>query len=824
MQVKLIPSPESGLEEIIINEQVFSVGRHHTPFESYPPAIVNRLSRRHARIITENRQIYLIDTGSRNGTSLNGNKLDDKPVVISNGDEIGFSDKLIYRVAVEDPQNQDSTVLASDAEIHLTLIPDEADLAPIVITRFPFLISKTDRAFSGYPEDYTQDIRYISRKHAYFDAKNTDIYIEDLGSTNGTFVNDTRLSEHRLLLKAGDRIGFGGKRLIYTVHIEIEYPVKDSATEIQGNDDETRIHEVFDEQKTTFVANPNSFLEIFCAGQEEDPDTPGNEQSVPDPDPPTKNPKPAKTAVGRFYRQASIFLRQAREVLAEDSTNTKRSRIVAALFALIVAVGVAFYWSGATKRDIQEALEQANFGRSLDLANEYLQKYPEDKEVGRIAIESMLKYRVPQWIVFIRNKKYQNAQELLDEAANEDTGNIEENKNLIAVLDQIGKLEQYIESRIGIGDKLVIFQDEQPINDLLDWWENEEFYHKKTMQTIANTVPQFKPISERTVSNLRKLKSDRSSYLDAMEQLKSTIAEKLNDHRTDELESRLDAFENKYPKIQGTDRIRKDLQYFRELESQIERRNLREIRDFLAENPLTTPPFREYIDQNAKTLLPPQTFWDAFLQSSDAWRSGNTDVAIEILEELNNNDWNNFSATEFDRKKNIRDRYRELEGKQGTQNYSFELLDFYSLLDQNEDIYFLDQIKPKFEEQKTVITAEAEREMRLAKSAWQLYESGGKISYLQRLENYLSNDFKKLAILLSKTYSHADRGMRFYERAGVELPPDSAKLYDQILSETRLQRRSMIDLKTALDFSTFKAKIALLPTPPDASTTDPIEP
>lgn len=52
------------------------------------------------------------------------------------------------------------------------------------------------------------DDQFVSGKHVRIFIKNTDYMIEDLGSTNGTEVNSTRLEE-RIILSVGDEIKVG---------------------------------------------------------------------------------------------------------------------------------------------------------------------------------------------------------------------------------------------------------------------------------------------------------------------------------------------------------------------------------------------------------------------------------------------------------------------------------------------------------------------------------------------------------------------------------------------------------------------------------------
>ncbi len=49
----------------------------------------------------------------------------------------------------------------------------------------------------------------ISRKHAAFLLKDQALWVQDLNSSNGTFVNDLRI-EHETLLKEGDIVQFAG--------------------------------------------------------------------------------------------------------------------------------------------------------------------------------------------------------------------------------------------------------------------------------------------------------------------------------------------------------------------------------------------------------------------------------------------------------------------------------------------------------------------------------------------------------------------------------------------------------------------------------------
>jgi pSer/pThr/pTyr-binding forkhead associated (FHA) protein len=61
--------------------------------------------------------------------------------------------------------------------------------------------------------DFILDAPLVSRVHCRLEASDTGVDVVDLASTNGTFVNNERIS--RAMLKSGDRLRIG--RVEFTV-------------------------------------------------------------------------------------------------------------------------------------------------------------------------------------------------------------------------------------------------------------------------------------------------------------------------------------------------------------------------------------------------------------------------------------------------------------------------------------------------------------------------------------------------------------------------------------------------------------------------------
>ena len=215
--LKPLSNPELG--DIGIDETLFAVGRTEPPFDGYPSAVVTDLSRRHARIFCENGVVHVADMGSKNGTTVNGTDVRQKTARLQNGDEIRFGRTLAYRVELAQRPPVSPARLVS-----LTLQPtqEQLDLQPIVVVEFPFLIGKADAAFARYKEANPHQVNYLSRRHAHVFLRRGMPYVEDLGSTNGTFVNGKRLDEHAVALQPDDTLAFGGHHFVYKVSLQTE--------------------------------------------------------------------------------------------------------------------------------------------------------------------------------------------------------------------------------------------------------------------------------------------------------------------------------------------------------------------------------------------------------------------------------------------------------------------------------------------------------------------------------------------------------------------------------------------------------------------------
>lgn len=87
---------------------------------------------------------------------------------------------------------------------------DNQETGPLIFRLSPGTVKTIGRATRA---DFMVDAHLISRVHCRLTATNGDqLLVEDLGSTNGTFVNDRRVAHAYLV--AGDRLRVGRVELL----------------------------------------------------------------------------------------------------------------------------------------------------------------------------------------------------------------------------------------------------------------------------------------------------------------------------------------------------------------------------------------------------------------------------------------------------------------------------------------------------------------------------------------------------------------------------------------------------------------------------------
>ena len=173
MQLILRPVSDARLQEIIVTDSRFAIGRNEGYFKDYDRSLVQKLSRRHARIFERDGHVFVADLDSSNGTSVNGRSVDSEPVQLQLDDELEFGG-LRYRVEHMVGADAGTVQIEPVTEGKIVLEPVRADgeLQPIVVSKFPFLISRQGSAFARYQQSAAGHLSQLSKKHAHFFLQN----------------------------------------------------------------------------------------------------------------------------------------------------------------------------------------------------------------------------------------------------------------------------------------------------------------------------------------------------------------------------------------------------------------------------------------------------------------------------------------------------------------------------------------------------------------------------------------------------------------------------------------------------------------------------
>jgi pSer/pThr/pTyr-binding forkhead associated (FHA) protein len=814
MQVILKPVTHGELGEIIVKDNLFPIGRYEIPFSEYDARYVEKLSRRHARIFEQDGVVYIADLGSLNGTAVNGVSIDTVPMRLKRGDEICFTGYLCYHIDILGVSASHAPEEPLTPLVQLVLKPQKQQslLEPIVVTRFPFLINKTSDVFSRYKDLLPDEINYISRRHAHIFLKGKDVYVEDLGSTNGTFVSGTPLDEHARILQDGDVIAFGGETFLYTVCLHItEQDMVDTSRENNELLTSTA-HAIDDVTRTTFVSSANSFLDIFCtegdqidAGQHEAEAAAGKTRAG-------KEARPGDRSFNRFR----TMLGEVRNAFSDKGKERSgKAWLVAVAIAIVGIVVLIVYFSDRSTRDISDLLQRGAYEGAAVKANRYLEMHPDDQEITDLATQSALKQVVPDWVEYVTAGKFTAAESAIEQGVRLSYAN-PQGQQLFAVLTWVTRLEQFISDRGSPDPPVTIFKDEDSINELVGWWDEDPKGRRRSLATISQYVPEFMEYRQQIFSHLRALQNHQSLSIAAIERLVEQVRAALRNGNAQSLREVLSDFGSRYPRIQGVGILHRDLDSYLPVELDLQGRNWIKARQTVNRTSFETQVFQDWVRLVARDQLPTETIMTRYNQALADWQQGNTELALAELGVLSEERWGDVAERSLQRMQQVISDFNQLNLAKGKAGYDRQLLSFYRTLDPAEDIYFAEAVAEELQLYKTKALDDAARQYTTAEESWKEYLASGGIRGLHRLEARVSATYRRLAAQLSSAYDAMSKSMEIHKLLGTAASPERDALYADISREVKLQRQSLNELEMVLEPSLRTTKLGLLPVPEGA--------
>ena len=789
MQLILKPKAQPELDEILVNQSLFAIGRQEEPFRSYPKSLTAKLSKRHARLFAQDERIYVADLGSLNGTRCNDTAVKNVPQEINEGDTVSFGglEYVVSIVARPEVQTQ-----RTEAAIRLVLTPEylKDSLEPIVISSFPFLVNKNSDVFERYKESLPEQLSYISRRHAHIFMLDDELCIEDLGSTNGTYVDGKALDEHVHPIRDGNLIGFGSDQFVYRVHL-LRSEAEDATIAPDSEIAESIVPD--DPTRTIFVDSPTSFIDVYFVENERDSDE--NEEAVA-----AEEQKQATT-------NPSLARQLGQAFFGERILNPAVARGIAAVVAAAAIGGGYYYWQGASQRNLDTALDNEEYGRALRIANTLLARDTDNKRLQSQATEAMIGFLVPTFSEHYRANDLTAARAELQQAREQGIHNPEDDA-LLEVLSWSIDVRDYLRAR---RDNVVRdpFEDAAQTQTLLSFWLADSRQHTRELGQVNQLQADFAGVYSDIFADLRSLRNLDIEY-QALRDLAIDLDATLPSGDAADIAAEVDAYFERFPQLRNGDLLRADLRAYGRLQQAIQRSDWHTAYNLTQDGNFGTRPFADYAAQLPGSTLPDAATMARYTEALAHWRSGEFDTSAALLTDLTNGTWGDLAQTRLNHQSALRSEFDALLAAKGTSGFESRLFDFYAQLHGEQDAALIERLKPEFQASAKAARIQAEVAERAAADAWRRYQDAGGIRTELRLETRVSRRYTEQARLLREGAVNLERSLSIYTQLG-DTPQDKpSALYTDLMREVALQRSALRNLEV-VPWSVRERKLELLP-------------
>ncbi|MCG7997384.1 MAG: FHA domain-containing protein [Candidatus Thiodiazotropha taylori] len=755
------------------------IGSNEVEFRDLPENYRQQLSERHARIFQDQETIYVVELGSDQGTTLNGDALGTSPVELADGDILIFGVDLAYKIGIE---ATDFRPGLAESEVNLLLTPSDThyDLDPVSIQQLPFLIGKEQPALAAWAEKQPYAFSFLSRRHAQLSRDGEKILIEDLSSTNGTWVNGERERGSTRSLQSGDTIAFGQEGVSFRFEL---LPVSKTSSLPQG---------------TILVSKADSFLDIYCES------SPGDLQA--------ESENIASDIVQEEQHQQDKQLMPGLNL----SQLTKLQKAVAATLLMVCVFVVVYLFNQDDRpKQIQSLLAEGQSKQAMLLAQAFLSENPQHVDVRQAMQQAMMDSVIPEWLSAYQKQNFSQASQLIN-----------------ALLQQLGEgdkpewagtllwVTEAAEFRQATRDfkQTSLFGDEKKLSGLLESSAKPASQQSPVLRSVIENYPDLKPVYHEALSILRLMKNHANTYLPVIENLKGEVKQALLSDELSGLEETVQDFSKRYPGIKGADELLGDLRLFRSVSSALNEKNLRAFAELRTELSFKTPLFQDAANRQFTHLEDAHVMAERFSIASDNWARGEIQPALSEMERLAAGPWGLSADELFGQWRSYLQEFEVLNSSDAVDldstQYANRLSALYLSLDAGKDKWLRQQVSERLQPLESEIKSLATERLQQAQVAWQSYQADrGGIDSSMRLEPRVTSRFRKQAEHLQTAMHRAEnaRELGFFLDDEVQAQADS--LYKDISEEAIRQRLALDRLTSVLEPAVVNAKLALIPVP-----------
>ncbi len=788
---RLQPTIDASLAPICVLSALTPIGREEAALEGYPESVLGGLERRHARLVLEGGGLLLIDLSMDSTTTHNGEPVGAGPVPLQPGDLLCFGGSLELRVEVPaQPDHEATRLLEQPADCgKLLLIPgaDGGLESPIAIADFPFLIAKSDGHFASYQNTHPKAVNYLSRRHAHIYCAQGQLWLEDLGSTNGTRVNGERLKEQAVALNNGDEVRFGHKDFTFgAVLIPAEDPEHPTARALPDG--------------TVLISSAGSFLDVYCNDaldevSAEQPSNSGTSAAIAQASPAQSLRRLAHR--GRLRWEQAPYLRE------------RQLAVFVVLPLVLLGLVAALFLRDDRLSRVDELLASGQAAAALSLAASYEQEHRDDPEARqqlRLAFERAV---LPGWIERMDAARFAAADDHLD-AQLAIAGQLEGSR-LSELLGWMAELAQFStepgpSGRVGLGT------DNAQIRALAARWETDGPQFTRVLRRLGDAYPELGPLHAEAMSRIRSIQGEGADELLAVTQLREHIDGLIEQSQFDAAQSALRRFAEDHPEIGGVADYGTDLSLYAKLAAARANAALGTYLTAAEDAQFVTDDFRARKQAMAADLAAARQAQEALQQAQGLWSNGSLAEAQAALAESFEAPWQRLVTNRAERFAELQTRFAQLRTLVGSDDYPDAVIDFYTLLDAQTDRFMYDALAEDFASHRERALVNASEMAQQGAELWQGYQSsfqgvGGGL----RLEPEITDRFRALAQQLTASSEALARAHRLYQLLDTETPAALAQQHQAATDEIDRQRSALRSLRPVLGAKLVRAKLALLP-------------
>ncbi len=209
------------------SEQAFELAKTQIDIGRDPSSDIllmdSKVSRSHARLENSQEGAALVDLESANGIQVNGERV--TRALLSPGDVIRIGNSVLRYEVPHQTQELDLVSIDTMNELEQTIAQESVAMTINDTSRARVVIHTPEKTWElpliqdrltigrGLENDIVIDHVKASRKHAQIERRDSGVVIRDLGSTNGTWMGSTMISETRL--ENGDTVRIGPAQLVF---------------------------------------------------------------------------------------------------------------------------------------------------------------------------------------------------------------------------------------------------------------------------------------------------------------------------------------------------------------------------------------------------------------------------------------------------------------------------------------------------------------------------------------------------------------------------------------------------------------------------------